>query len=107
MTALDGMRQLLALEVADEIEDGAGGVARTWEPLGEVWAALVPLSANDRMVADRRIGAVSHRIVLRHRSDLTLSHRFRLGTRVFVVRAIRDPEERERIIECLTLEEQP
>lgn len=107
MTALDAMRQRLALEVADEIEDGAGGVARTWEPLGEVWASLIPMTANDRVVADRRIGAVSHRIVIRHRSDLTLSHRFRLGARIFLVRAIRDPEERERIIECLTLEERP
>jgi SPP1 family predicted phage head-tail adaptor len=107
VTALDEMRQRLALEVADEIEDGAGGVARTWEPLGEVWGSLVPLSADDRVTGDRRIGAISHRIVLRHRHDLTLAHRFRLGARIFVVRAIRDPDERGRIIECLALEERP
>jgi len=101
------LRHRLALEVADEIEDGAGGVTRTWEPLGNVWAAIEPLSSREQEVADKRLGLLSHKVLLRYRSDITLSHRFVLGTRHFVVRAVRDPDERGRWIECLVAEERP
>ncbi len=107
MTAIGEFRHRLALQAADEVEDGAGGVTRTWESLGQIWAAIEPLSAADRVRAGKRIGAISHRITLRHRTDITLSHRFVLGLRVFSIRAVRDPDERGRLIECLVEEERP
>lgn len=107
MSAIGKLRHRLTLQAADEIEDGAGGVIRTWEPLGDVWAAIEPLSRDDRIIAGRRIGLLTHRIVLRHRTDITLSHRFVLGARSFAIRAVRDPEEDRRFIECLVEEERP
>ena len=105
MTAINEFRHRLTLETADEIEDGAGGVSRTWESLGQVWAAIEPLSLDDRLVSDKRLGLLSHRILLRHRADITLSHRFVLGARVFAIRAVRDPDEGGRLLECLVEEE--
>lgn len=107
MNGIGEFRHRLTLQAADEIEDGAGGVTRTWQSLGAVWAAIAPLSADDRMIADRRLGQLTHRITLRHRNDITLSHRFVLGARVFTIRAVRDPDERGRHIECLAEEERP
>jgi head-tail adaptor len=45
--------------------------------------------------------------VLRHRDGLTLNHRFRLGLRVFILRALRDAAEDGRFLECLVSEEWP
>ncbi len=107
MTAIGAFRHRLTLQAADEIEDGAGGFARTWEPLGEIWAAIEPLSLDDQMRADKRLGLLTHRVILRHRADVTLSHRFVLGARILSIRALRDPDGRGRFLECLVEEEHP
>lgn len=107
MSAIGEFRHRLQLEVADEIEDGAGGVIRAFAPLGQVWAKIEPVSFDDRVLSDKRLGVLTHRITLRRREGLTLSHRFVLGARVFVIRALRDPDERGQFIECLVEEQHP
>jgi SPP1 family predicted phage head-tail adaptor len=107
VNAVGKLRHRLTLEAPVEMADGAGGVARSWTESGQVWAAIEPLGANDTVVADKRLGALSHRVTLRHRDDLTLNHRVRLGMRVFFIRAIRDPDEMGRFLECLVAEERP
>lgn len=107
MTAPGNMRHRLMIEAPDDEADGAGGFVRVWNPLGQVWAAIEPLSASAAVVADRRIGALTHRVLLRLRRDLTLNHRFRLGERIFTIRALRDREEDGRFLECLVAEERP
>jgi SPP1 family predicted phage head-tail adaptor len=84
-----------------------GGVVRGFAALGQVWAAIEPMGASEATVADRRLGRLTHRIVLRHRADLTLNHRLRLGYRVFAIRSLRDPDESGRLLECLVEEERP
>jgi SPP1 family predicted phage head-tail adaptor len=106
MPPIGSLRHRLIIEAPSEQPDGAGGVVRTWTVLGTVWAALEPLAADDVLLADKRVGLVTHRVRLRHRADLSLGHRFRLGARVLVIRALRDPEERGAVIECLVAEEQ-
>lgn len=107
MTAISDFRHRVTLQAADEVEDGAGGVTRTWQPLAEIWVAIEPVSFDDKLIADKRFGVVTHRIRLRYRTDITLSHRFVLGQRVFAIRALRDPDERGRLLECLVEEERP
>ena len=107
MTPIGEMRHRLVLEAPNETPDGIGGVTRAWTTLATVWAAIEPVAAEDQVVADRRLGVLTHRIVIRQRDGLTTHHRFRLGARVFVIRAIRDLEERGRFLECLTEEERP
>jgi SPP1 family predicted phage head-tail adaptor len=107
VNAIGRLRHRLTLEAPVEMADGAGDVARTWSAQGQVWAAIEPVGANDAVVVDKRLGALSHRVTLRHRDDLTLNHRFRLGMRVFFIRALRDPDELGRFLECLVAEERP
>ena len=107
MTVIGRLRHRLTLETPDDGPDGAGGFVRVWNPLGQVWAAIEPLSANAAVIADQRVGALTHRVTLRHRSDLTLNHRFRLGDRLFTLRVMRDREEDGRFLECLVAEERP
>ena len=107
MTPIGELRHRLVLEAPNETADGLGGVVRTWAALATLWAAIEPVAAEDQVVADRRLGVLSHRIVIRHRDGLTTNHRFRLGARTFAIRAIRDAEERGRFLECLSAEERP
>ena len=106
MNPIGNLRHRLILEAPDETPDGIGGVTRTWSALATLWGEIEPLSADDVMLADKRIGLVTHKIHIRHRGDVTIAHRFRLGFRIYVIRAVRDAEERGRFLECLCAEEQ-
>ena len=107
MIPIATLRHRLTLEAPDDQPDGAGGVVRVWNPVGQVWASIEPLGASETVRADMRVGALSHRVVQRHRDGLDLNHRFRLGQRIFTPRTLRDRDERGRYLECLAGEERP
>lgn len=106
MNPIGALRHRLIIEAPIETPDGIGGVTRTWTALATLWGEIEPLAADDVMLADKRIGLVTHKIHVRHRLDVTVAHRFRLGSRIYAVRAVRDAEERGRFLECLCAEEQ-
>jgi SPP1 family predicted phage head-tail adaptor len=99
VTAIGELRVRLELQAPDETPDGLGGAVRGWETLGHVWAAMEPVAMNDVLAADKRLGRITHRIVIRRRSEITVTHRFVLGQRSFVLLAVRDADERGRFLE--------
>ena len=111
MTAIGDLRLRLNLEAPQDSDDGIGGVTRSWSDAGSVWAALEPLAINSGMnsshVADRETPVLRYRLTLRSYPDLSVQHRFRLGSRVLQIRAMRDPDERGEFTECLVEEERP
>jgi SPP1 family predicted phage head-tail adaptor len=107
VTAIGDLRFRLTLEAPVESDDGEGGVARTWAAVSDVWAAIEPLSMDEKTITDRETPLLKYRITLRRRNDLTERNRFRLGGRILIVRAVRDPNERGEFLECLVEEERP
>lgn len=103
-TKLGPMRHRLALEDATATPDGGGGASVTWSLVAEVWAALTPLSGREGVEADGLQGRVTHEIVLRHRAGISPRQRFRMGARVFDIKAVIDIGERHRFLRCLTEE---
>jgi SPP1 family predicted phage head-tail adaptor len=99
MTAPGVLRDRLVLEQPVEMPDGAGGVTRSYAGVATLWAALTPVVARDAVVADALAATVTHRVVLRMRSDITTRHRLRLGTRVFRIVTLRDQDGRGRFLE--------
>jgi SPP1 family predicted phage head-tail adaptor len=99
MTAPGELRDRLVLEQAVETPDGAGGVSRTYAAVATLWAALVPVAARGEVDADSLAADVTHRVVLRFRSDVTTRHRLRAGARIFRIVALRDQDGRGRFLE--------
>jgi SPP1 family predicted phage head-tail adaptor len=93
------LRHRLTLEAPVETPDGAGGVTRTYTTVATLWAALVPVAAAGDVQADALAATVTHRILMRARSDLTTRHRLRQGTRVFRIVALRDADGSGRFVE--------
>ena len=102
---IGALRHRLVLEVATRVGDGGGGAVVTWEAVAGLWASITPTSGTETVVADQVAGRVSHDIVIRHRSDIVPSMRFRLGSRVFEILAALDVGERRRMLRCLCREE--
>jgi SPP1 family predicted phage head-tail adaptor len=99
------LRLRLELEKATPMPDGAGGSTLVWGAVATLSADVVPLKAEEREVGEGLADVVSHRIVIRQRDDVAAGDRFRLGTRVFRINGITDPEEDGRYLVCLCEEE--
>lgn len=90
----------LILERAVDTPDGQGGVSRSYMAVSEVWARIEPVSAGRALDAGANAMKATHRIWLRHRGDIESRMRFRCGTRIFDIRAFRDPDETRRFVIC-------
>lgn len=88
----------LVLEAPVELADGAGGVIRNYETVTALWAELSPISARERVLADLAGVAVTHRIRLRARDDITTRHRLRKGARLFRIATIREDAPGSRFL---------
>lgn len=87
-------------------DDGGGGTTVVWSPVASVWGAVVTLRGAETFQAERLAPRITHRIRIRHRSGLTAAMRLRDGARIFNIRMLADPDDRERWLDCLCEEEQ-
>ena len=92
------LKDRLVLEAPVETPDGAGGVSRGYTSAATVWGALIPVSTRGDVAAASLGAAVTHRIVIRRGPEVTVRHRFRLGTRIFRVVALRDEDSGRRFL---------
>lgn len=94
------LRTRLEVEAASDVPDGQGGTSRQWQPVAALWARVEPVSAYREEIAAGLRQRLTHRVTVRFRHDLEAGMRFiRLGRR-FAIRAVQDPDERQRYLIC-------
>ena len=94
------MRERFALEQPVRAPDGAGGASLTWETVSEVWAAVRPISGDERLEHDQLSGRLTHEVWIRHRDGVTPSMRFTQGARIYEIVAVLEMSRRTRL-KCL------
>lgn len=99
------LRLRLVLEKPTPTPDGAGGFTLAWASVATIAGDVTPVRAEERRAGEGPADLVTHRIVIRHRSDVETGNRFRLGERLFRIRSITDPHEDRRYLVCLAEEE--
>lgn len=105
--ALRELRHRVGLERPEEEPDGAGGVARTYAPAGEIFAAIEPLTAEETMRGYALGLARLYRMTLRARGDLTGGFRVTWRGRIFDVLSVRESDADGRYEELLCEEVAP
>ncbi len=100
-------RQRMTLEAPAMTADGAGGSQTSWVVLASFWASLEWLAGEERDRAGRPEQSTTHRVTLRWRAGLDAGQRLRLGTRIFDIRAVGDPDGGRRVLVCLVQEVKP
>lgn len=95
---IGGLNLRFAIERPVDAADDIGGASRTWTGVATVWGRLETQGGEAAFVAHRPESAISHRIVIRWRADITAALRLRLGARVFVINAATDPDGRRRFL---------
>lgn len=97
------LRNELALEHCVPVPDMIGGYAETWVEIASVFAMIEPISAKSEF-AGQPLETVTHRITIRHRSNIASGMRLRRQDRVFAVVTIHDPDDSGRYLVCLARE---
>lgn len=95
------LRRRLVIESAVETPDGAGGVHRSFVVAASVWGRVTPLRASDSVVAAAPGQTLTHRVLMRFRSNMDTTMRLRDGSRRLAIRAVYDPDGRRKLLVCL------
>ncbi|MEO1205928.1 MAG: phage head closure protein [Pseudomonadota bacterium] len=94
------LRDRVVIERVTLVDDGGGGVDETWVEVATVWAAVRALAGDERVEADAISGALTHEIHLRWRSDVGPDMRLRIAARVFDLKVVMDPDDRQKFLRC-------
>jgi SPP1 family predicted phage head-tail adaptor len=95
------LRERVTLQSEQSVSDGGGGQVVAWTDVATVWAAIEPLTGRERRAAGRLESVLTHKVTIRHLAGVTAKMRVAAGARVFNVRAVVNPAERDRWLELL------
>jgi len=107
------LRHLLTLQQEVQTPDGAGGYARSWQDVADLWGEIIPLtgsgssakgSGKETLFAGQLQAQISHRILLRYRPGITAAMRLVYGDRTFNIRMVADTQEKKDTLELLVQE---
>ena len=104
LTDIGALRERLTLESPSRADDGGGGAVVTWATVADVWAAVRPISGDERLRHDAVTARVTHEVWIRHRGDVVPAMRFTAGARILDIVAVLAPARRDRL-QCLCEEQ--
>ncbi len=94
------MRERFTLEQPIRTPDGGGGATIAWETVTELWAAVRPITGDERLRHDQLSGRLTHEVWIRYRPGVVPAMRFTQDSRVYEIVAVLEVERRARL-KCL------
>ena len=70
------LRERVTVQIASESTNAFGETVLTWSDSTSVWASVQGLSSREYFVLGQQLSSVTHRVRLRHLSELTPKMRF-------------------------------
>jgi len=106
------LHRRLTLEAVVRTPDGAGGFGESWQPLGIVWAEILPGRGRDVGRVEVSVAATACRITLRAAPPGAVArpvpgHRLRDAGRIFRILAVTERDRHGQYLTCFAEEEQP
>lgn len=103
------LRRLVTLEERAQVADSGGGWLVTWQPVGALWADLLPVAGTELTEGARERSRVTHRVIVRAAPDGAPSRprpdqRFREGVRNYDILAVTEHDPQGRYLVCWTEE---
>lgn len=98
------LRHRVVLQQPVRVSDGGGGATETWQTVADLWAAVMPVTGEERLSADALTGRVTHEVWIRYRTGVTAAMRFQHASRTLDIRAVIDTGGLRRRLKCLCLE---
>jgi SPP1 family predicted phage head-tail adaptor len=97
------MRERVTIQSPSEVRGRAGQTTLEWSDTATVWASVEGLSSRDILQAQQANVIATHRIRIRHRDDVTHTHRLVWRNRTMEIASVTDRMGRE-VLEVLARE---
>ena len=98
--AISGLRDRVQLFRRDVAPEDEGGHVATYVPINTIWARVTATGARQIEHADGRIAAMTHTVVLRHRTGISAGDRFVHRGRKLDVLSAEDMTGRRKFLAC-------
>ena len=98
-------RHRVELQSATDVQNTLGEPAPTWATDATVWAAIKPISGQERVQAQQLAAEVTHLIRTRYGATVTADMRIVFGERVFEILSHINVGERNKELEIMCKEQ--
>jgi len=88
------MNTRIAIQEEQYAEDEGGGRAKVWKTLFSVWAQWKHQSMYERLQSMQLQSGVTHRVLIRNRSDISPVHRILYKGKAYQIRAVVNVNEK-------------
>ncbi len=95
------LRHRLVVERPVDHIDNNGDRLRSFEPAGELWAAIESLRFAGGFAADRQEQSLTHHVYTRWRPDIRAGMRLRTSDRLMLIRSVLNPDQQKIQMICL------
>jgi SPP1 family predicted phage head-tail adaptor len=98
------LRHYVQLESSANAQDDYGEQSKVWSTEESFYASVQPLRGQELLEFQQINAELSHRIIIRHTSNVTPAKRIKFGTRIFDINVVRNIDERNIMQELLCKE---
>lgn len=98
------LRHRISFQSATRVPDGGGGFTESWANITvqpEVYAAIAPLSGSEQLRHHQLETAVTHRVLIRYRADITPGMRIVREGVIYDIFSVLDSEGQGTWLEIL------
>lgn len=88
------LRRRVTLQNRSTVNDGFGQETQTWTDVCTCFASVEPMAGSQQVSGSAEVSVVTHRVLIRYRSNITARMRVIYGSRIFEVTAAVDVEDR-------------
>ena len=92
------LRHKLELHSASSAQNAFGESIETWSSYDTVWGQISPMQGEELFHAQQINAAVTHKILIRYNSNVTVEHRVVFDSRTFEINSVLDPEEQNEML---------
>ena len=106
---IGSLRHMLRLQEKASTPDGGGGFTYVWQDVAsnpEVYASIEALSGREDLRHYRLLTAVTHRLQIRYRDDVTADMRLTDGVNHYEIAAVLDRDGRKKLLDIVAVSSQ-
>lgn len=98
------LRHRITIQTLTETADGSGGFSSSWADTVSIWAGITPASGYERAQGMQLEAVITHKIIMRYRTDVTAKQRIKYGTRYFAITSVINLDEANRYLQIMAAE---
>ncbi len=99
------LRHRVQIQTVTETVDAIGGISPVWATTATLWAAVEPLRGDERATQQQIDAAVTHRVRMRHGTDISPKDRLVHLGRTFDIASVLNVGERDKQLEIMCSEQ--